>query len=35
MTCDEVLAQVLRLFQHQGRVSYGARRHRLDLDAAR
>jgi class 3 adenylate cyclase len=32
MTFDEILAQVLALLQHQGRVSYGALKRRFDLD---
>ena len=34
MTFDEVLAQVLEILQHQGRVSYGALKRRFDLDDA-
>jgi hypothetical protein len=34
MTFDEVLTQVLELFQRQGRVSYGALKRRYDLDNA-
>ena len=29
---DEVLAQIVELLRHQGRVSYGALRRRFDLD---
>ena len=34
MTFDDVLAQVLTLLQHQGRVSYGALKRRFNLDDA-
>jgi len=34
MTFDELLTQVLDLLQRQGRVSYGARKRRFDLDGA-
>ncbi len=32
MTFDELLAQVVKLLQHQGRVSYGALKRRFALD---
>ena len=32
MTFDDILAQVLELLQHQGRVSYRALKRRFDLD---
>ena len=32
MTFDDILAQIIDLLQHQGRVSYGALKRRFDLD---